>query len=114
VRLFGLSRAVFRYLERLVSHDVTFRLLARLRVWFYERLEPLSLVQLQAFRSGDLMGRVVSDIDELQNFYLRLVSPPLVALVVTLGVGLAWPSLIGQTALVWSALCWCGGRCCPC
>ncbi len=100
VRLFGLARAFFRYLERLVSHDVTFRLLARLRVWFYERLEPLSLVQLQAYRSGDLMGRVVGDIDELQNFYLRLVSPPLVALVVTLGVGVGVSFIDGPTALV--------------
>jgi ATP-binding cassette, subfamily C, bacterial CydC len=100
VRLFGLSRAVFRYLERLVSHDVTFRLLARLRVWFYERIEPLSLVQRQAFRSGDLMGRVVSDIDELQNFYLRLVSPPLVALVVTIGVGVGMAFFDRVAALV--------------
>ena len=100
VRFFGLSRAVFRYLERLVSHDVTFRLLARLRVWFYERLEPLSLVQLQAFRSGDLMGRVVSDIDELQNFYLRLVNPPLVALVITIGMGIGMAFFDGPTALV--------------
>lgn len=100
VRLFGLSRAVFRYLERLVSHDVTFRLLARLRVWFYERIEPLSLVQLQAFRSGDLMARVVSDIDELQNFYLRLVSPPLVAIIVTIGLGLTFSFFDGRAALV--------------
>ncbi|MCB0166089.1 MAG: thiol reductant ABC exporter subunit CydC [Anaerolineae bacterium] len=100
VRLFGLSRALFRYLERLVSHDVTFRLLARLRVWFYERIEPLSLVQLQAFRSGDLMARVVSDIDELQNFYLRLVSPPLVAIIVTGGMGLTFSFIDGRAALV--------------
>jgi ATP-binding cassette, subfamily C, bacterial CydC len=100
VRLFGLARALFRYLERLVSHDVTFRLLARLRVWFYERLEPLSLVQRQAFRSGDLMDRVVVDIDELQNFYLRLVTPPLVALMITGGVGLGFALLDGQTAAV--------------
>jgi ATP-binding cassette, subfamily C, bacterial CydC len=100
VRLFGLARALFRYLERLVSHDVTFRLLARLRVWFYKRLEPLSLVQRQAFRSGDLMDRVVVDIDELQNFYLRLVTPPLVALMITGGVGLGFALLDGQTAAV--------------
>jgi ATP-binding cassette, subfamily C, bacterial CydC len=113
VRLFGLARAVFRYLERLASHDVTFRLLARLRVWFYERLEPLSLVQLQAFRSGDLMGRVVADIDELQNFYLRLVSPPLVAVVVTLGVGLAIALFDGQTALVLVGFMLVGGMLLP-
>ncbi len=100
VRFFGLSRAVFRYLERLVSHDVTFCLLARLRVWFYERIEPLSLVQLQAFRSGDLMSRVVTDVEELQNFYLRVVSPPIVAVIVTAAMGAAFSLFDGRTALV--------------
>jgi len=100
VRFFGLSRAVFRYLERLVSHDVTFRLLSRLRVWFYERIEPLSLVQLQSFRSGDLMSRVVSDVEELQNFYLRVVSPPLVAVIITAIMGIVFSLFDGRTALV--------------
>ena len=100
VRLFGLSRALFRYLERLVSHDVTFRLLARLRVWFYERLEPLSLTQLQSFRSGDLMSRVVSDIEELQNFYLRLISPPVVAVLITVGMGVVFSFFDKRAALV--------------
>jgi len=100
VRAFGLSRALSRYLERLVSHDVTFRLLARLRVWFYARIEPLALVQRQAFRSGDLMSRVVSDIEELQNIYLRVVSPPLVALLATLLMGLAFGFFDGRAALV--------------
>lgn len=103
VRFFGLSRAVFRYLERLVSHDVTFRLLARLRVWFYERIEPLSLVQLQSFRSGDLMSRVVTDVEELQNFYLRVVNPPIVALVVTAVMGFTFRLFDGRTALVLAA-----------
>src|SRR5690606_33425205 len=55
--------------------------------WFYERIEPLSMVQLQAFRSGDLLSRAVSDIEELQNFYLRLASPPAVALVMIATMG---------------------------
>lgn len=100
VRFFGLSRAVFRYLERLVSHDVTFRLLARLRVWFYERIEPLSLVQLQSFRSGDLVSRVVSDVEELQNFYLRVVSPPAVAVVMTVVMALAFSAVDRRVGLV--------------
>jgi ATP-binding cassette subfamily C protein CydCD len=87
VRFFGLTRGVFRYLERLVSHGVTFRLLARLRVWFYEAIEPLAPARLQQFRSGDLLARVVADIDTLQNFFLRVVSPPIVALLIALGVG---------------------------
>jgi len=100
VRLFGLSRAVFRYLERLASHDVTFRLLAGLRVWFFESIEPLSLVQLQSYRSGDLMSRVVSDVEELQNFYLRLASPPAVAAVMTVAMGLAFGAIDRRLGLV--------------
>ncbi|MFZ0544205.1 MAG: thiol reductant ABC exporter subunit CydC [Candidatus Promineifilaceae bacterium] len=100
VRFFGLSRAVFRYLERLVSHDVTFRLLARLRVWFYTRIEPLSLVQLQSFRSGDLMSRIVTDIETLQNLYLQIVNPPLVAALVIAGMGLGVSLIDVPAALV--------------
>ncbi|MFN7035063.1 MAG: thiol reductant ABC exporter subunit CydC, partial [Bellilinea sp.] len=57
VRFFGISRAFLRYLERLVSHSVNFRLLAQLRVWFYSRLEPLAPAKLQDHRSGDILQR---------------------------------------------------------
>lgn len=86
VRFFGIARGVFRYLERLISHEVTFRLLSRLRVWFYRAVEPLAPAILERYRSGDLLSRVVSDIDTLQNFYLRVLAPPLVAAVTALGV----------------------------
>lgn len=81
-RFFGITRAVFRYLERLVSHDVTFRLLAKLRAWFYEKLEPLAPARLMNFRSGDLLARIIGDVETLENFYVRIVSPPLTAIVV--------------------------------
>jgi thiol reductant ABC exporter CydC subunit len=79
VRFFGLGRGVFRYLERLVSHQVTFRLLARLRVWFYGAIEPLAPARLMQYRSGDLLSRIVTDIESLQHFYIRVIAPPLVA-----------------------------------
>lgn len=88
VRFFGLSRAVFRYLERLVSHSVNFRLLARLRTWFYQRLEPLAPARLWQVTSGDLLARSIADIETLENFYVRVVAPPLTALVIILGVSL--------------------------
>jgi ATP-binding cassette subfamily C protein CydC len=84
VRFFGIARGVFRYLERLVSHDVTFRLLARLRVWFYEKLEPLAPARLMDFRAGDLLSRIIGDVETLENFYVRVISPPLTAIVVGL------------------------------
>ena len=84
VRLFSVSRAVSRYAERLVSHDVTLKLLASLRAWFYGRLAPLAPARLLRYRSGDLLSRVVKDVEELENIYLRIVSPAVVALVVSL------------------------------
>jgi ATP-binding cassette subfamily C protein CydC len=83
VRFFGLARGVFRYLERYVSHDVTFRLLAQLRTWFYRALEPLAPARLMQYRSGDLLARIVADVETLENVYLRVLAPPVVAILVT-------------------------------
>jgi ATP-binding cassette subfamily C protein CydC len=82
VRFFGIARGVFRYLERYVSHHVTFRLLARLRVWFYRSLEPLAPARLMDYKSGDLLSRSVADIETLEHFYVRVIAPPLVAALV--------------------------------
>jgi ATP-binding cassette subfamily C protein CydCD len=70
VRFFGIARAAFRYAERLVSHDVTFRVLARLRVWLYRQLEPLFPAILATHRTGDLLARIVGDVEVLENFYV--------------------------------------------
>lgn len=80
VRVFGLSRPIARYLERLSSHDLAFRDLARVRIHTYERLEPLAPGQLEEYRRGDLLSRFVGDVDALQNLHLRGVGPPLIAL----------------------------------
>ena len=104
VRFFGIARGGFRYLERLVSHDVTFRLLARLRVWFYRALEPLAPARLTQLRSGDLLARIVSDIETLENLYLRVLAPPLVALLVTSVAALlmgAFDPGLALTLVVW-------------
>jgi ATP-binding cassette subfamily C protein CydC len=84
VRFFGIARAGFRYLERLASHDTTFRILAHLRVRFYEAVEPLAPARLMQYRSGDLLGRVVGDIETLQDVFLRGVAPPVVAVLIAL------------------------------
>ena len=83
VQIFGISRAAFRYLERLVSHNVTFKLLANLRTWLYGRLEPLSPARLLEHRSGDLLTRIVKDVEELENIYLRAFSPVVVAVAIS-------------------------------
>ncbi|MCO5386331.1 MAG: thiol reductant ABC exporter subunit CydC [Desulfosporosinus sp.] len=87
VRFFGLSRAVFRYLERYVSHDVTFRVLSRIRVKFYQGLEPLAPALLLNFRSADLLRRIVTDVETQQNLFLKVLSPPIVAVLVLCGYG---------------------------
>ncbi|NPA90205.1 MAG: thiol reductant ABC exporter subunit CydC [Chloroflexi bacterium] len=80
VRFFGISRGLFRYAERLTAHDVAFRLLARLRVWFYQALEPLAPARLLQFQSGDLLARIVADVESLEHFYVRVLAPPFIAL----------------------------------
>ena len=100
VRFFGISRGVFRYLERLVSHNVTFRLLARLRVWFYEKLEPLAPARLMEYKSGDLMARVIGDIETLENFYVRVIAPPLAAVLIAVAVSIFFSSFYPLLALV--------------
>ncbi len=84
VRFFGISRGIFRYFERLISHDTTFRLLARFRVWFYERLEPLAPARLQQYKSADLHARIVADVETLEHVFTRVIYPPLVALLISL------------------------------
>ncbi|MBE3559075.1 MAG: thiol reductant ABC exporter subunit CydC [Ktedonobacteraceae bacterium] len=111
VRFFGIARGVFRYLERYVSHNVSFRLLAQLRVWFYQALEPLAPARLLALSSGkaemhssgDLLSRLVSDIETLQNVYVRVIAPPLVAAVIAAGMWLFLGAYHVFFALLWLA-----------
>ncbi len=81
VRFFGLFRAVFRYLERLVSHDVTLNVLADLRSWFYRKLMPL-LPGAVGNRGNSLLKMIINDIEVLQFFYLRVVAAPLICVIV--------------------------------
>jgi ATP-binding cassette subfamily C protein CydCD len=100
VRFFGITRGLFRYLERLVSHNVTFRLLARLRVWFYEKLEPLVPARLLDYKSGDLLARVIGDVETLENFYVRVISPSFTAILIGLIVAVFFASFFPAIAFV--------------
>jgi ATP-binding cassette subfamily C protein CydCD len=82
-RAFGIGRAVFRYAERLVSHDAVLRMLADTRVAVYRRLERLAPAGLRSARRGDLLTRLVADVDELQDYWLRWLLPASVAVVVS-------------------------------
>ena len=84
VRFFGVSRAVCRYFERYTSHRMAFQGLYGLRVWFYAHLEPLAPAILKRFGAGDMLGRIMGDIEVLQFFYLRTLIPPAAAITLTI------------------------------
>ncbi|WP_182409727.1 heme ABC transporter ATP-binding protein/permease CydC [Klebsiella michiganensis] len=86
VRGAAIIRTAGRYFERLVSHDATFRVLQHLRVFTFSKLLPLSPAGLARFRQGELLNRVVADVDTLDHLYLRVISPLVGALVVILVV----------------------------
>ncbi|HEX2997740.1 MAG TPA: thiol reductant ABC exporter subunit CydC, partial [Anaerolineales bacterium] len=75
-------------------------LLARLRVWFYEKLEPLAPARLMEYKSGDLLARVIGDVETLENFYVRVISPSLTAVLVGIGVSIFFASFYLPIALV--------------
>lgn len=84
VKLLGLLRAASRYGERLYSHRATFSMLSRLRVTFFARLIPITPGILNKNRSGDLLARIVGDVESLQHYFLRVAYPPMIALLVFL------------------------------
>lgn len=90
VRGTAITRTAGRYFERLVSHDATFRVLQHLRIYTFSKLLPLSPAGLARFRQGELLNRVVADVDTLDHLYLRVISPMVgafvVIVVVTLGL----------------------------
>jgi ATP-binding cassette subfamily C protein CydC len=100
VRALGISRGVFRYAERLSSHDVAFRVLADVRVGIYRRLERIAPSGLAAFRSGDLLARLISDVDSTQDLFIRGLAPPLAAALVGVGATLATATLLVPAGLV--------------
>lgn len=104
VRGAAISRTVARYLERLVSHDTTFRVLQHLRVFTFSKLLPLSPAGIARFREGELLNRLVADVDTLDHLYLRVISPlaGALAVIVVVTTGLSW--LDGGLALTLGAL----------
>ncbi|WP_432370361.1 thiol reductant ABC exporter subunit CydC [Staphylococcus chromogenes] len=78
VKLFGFTRAITRYYERLYSHRATFTMLRDVRVQFYKTLVPIVPNVFRHFKTSDLLGKMVSQIESLQNIYLRVYYPPIV------------------------------------
>ena len=100
VRFLALARPLARYLDRLASHDLALRALGPLRARVYERIEPLAPAELGAFRRGDLLTRMVGDVDALQGLYIRGLGPPLAGLVVGVACAGAMTLLLPAAAVV--------------
>src|SRR6478752_6879224 len=93
VRVLAIGRAAFRYLERYVTHRVTFEILTDLRVWFFAAIEPLAPAGLTDRRRGDLLARIVADVGTLEDFYVRIILPPVAAVLGAILLGAADPAL---------------------
>jgi ATP-binding cassette, subfamily C, bacterial CydC len=100
IRACAIARTGGRYAERLVTHEATLRLLSGLRVWLYQRLEPLAPAGLQQYRSGDLLSRIRADIDTLDNFYLRILAPTVTAFFGSLALVLFLTSYDSRFAVI--------------
>ncbi len=99
VRFFGISRAVFRYGERLVSHSVNLHLVSSLRSWFYEQVEK-NPGRIDSYKAGDLLDRTLHNLEILENFYVRALSPYIVFAITTAGVCLfvgQYQAILGWT-----------------
>ncbi len=99
IRALAIGRTVGRYLERLVTHGAAFRILAELRLWLFCKLVPLSPGLLERYASGELAGRLRSDIDSLETLYLRIIAP-LATGVITISVATLVVAFWSKTAAI--------------
>jgi ATP-binding cassette, subfamily C, bacterial CydC len=114
VRFLSIARTASRYGERLATHEATFKLLTQLRVWAWQKVMPLSARNMQGLRQGELLNRLVADIDTLDHLYLRLITPLFSSLImlVCLYFFVAWFDsniafiLCGSLLLLWLFLPW--------
>jgi thiol reductant ABC exporter CydC subunit len=100
VRVLAIGRAAFRYLERYATHVATLRILADVRVWFYAAIEPLAPARLTTRRSGDLLARIAADVETLEDFSVRVVVPPIVAVLVAVFASLLLGAFVPALGLV--------------
>jgi ATP-binding cassette subfamily C protein CydC len=103
VRALSIGRGGFRYAERLASHDVAFRVLARVRVAIWRRLEAVAPGGLPAFHSADLLTRLVSDVDSTQDLFIRGLNPLFAAVLVGCGAVLTCVALLSRAGLALAA-----------
>ena len=100
IRSAALARTFGRYGERVITHDATFRFIARLRLYVFDGISQLSFRRLRDFRSGELLARLTADIDALDGIYLKIVLPLVSAVLSTLVVLVALHAINGPMGLV--------------
>ena len=99
LRPVALGRSAARYLEKLTTHEATFRILADIRLWFFDRLTPLVPGRIGGLRAGDLLSRLVGDVDALDGLYIQLVTPSVVALLTALALAVILSALAPSVAV---------------
>ncbi|WP_020560084.1 thiol reductant ABC exporter subunit CydC [Thiofilum flexile] len=100
IRGAAITRTAGRYAERVVTHDATFKILSQLRVWLYEKIEPLAPAGLEHYHRGDVFNRIRADIEVLNQVYLRLLVPSIVAILTLIVLALVWCWFDWRLALV--------------
>jgi ATP-binding cassette subfamily C protein CydC len=100
VRAFGIARGLLRYAERLLAHDTALRILSHLRIWIYELIEPLVPGRFETYRSGDLLARLTSDVDTLENLFVRTLAPSGTALLTGLAMSFFIATIHPSVALI--------------
>ena len=113
VRAFSLMRILTRYGERVVTHEATFKLLTDIRVWTYNKLVPLAPTHLAQYKSGDLLNRLVNDVNNLDNLYIRIISPSCVLFLSILLIGVFFSFLSIPLALMTMSFAFVAGFCIP-
>lgn len=109
LKLFGVTKSASKYAERFISHRVTFKFISIVRMKFFKKLLPQAHV-LNNYKSGDLLTRITGDVEQLQNFFLRVMYPPFIALFVFIVVILfsllfsPWISLILLIGIVLTSI----------
>ncbi|WP_395946545.1 cysteine/glutathione ABC transporter ATP-binding protein/permease CydC [Caedibacter taeniospiralis] len=113
VRSFSLMRILTRYGERVVTHEATFKLLTDIRVCVYNKLTPLAPAHLAQYKSGDLLNRMVNDVNSLDNLYIRVMSPSCVLFLAILVIGIFFSFLNIALALITMGFAFIAGFCIP-
>jgi ATP-binding cassette subfamily C protein CydC len=105
VRFFGISRSVFRYLERLTSHHVNFEILGKIRITLFEDFSSNFSNILDRYSGSEIFSLIISDIERIENLFIRIISPWAVALITSILIGLFFGLYLFEILFIYLAGC---------